>query len=273
MLKYLYVDDHPTGAPDEETVFEIYQKSKQIMKEGGFNLRKWKSSSKELSERINACEKIDEITTETTETKRSSRPQENISVSQDNQTYVKSTIGPQVPNDSKSKILGLNWDVETDHYEFNEIQRYARMLPPTKRTVLKLVAKIFDPLGHLSAFTVKLKIIFQSLCKIKTDWDDELRGEMRVLYDSFMTELTHLNGVSVPRCYFSRSSKVRRHQLHGFSDATEKAYATVGYLRTKYDDEHVEVNLVASKSRVSPIKATNYTSPRTFGCYNFNSPR
>ena len=26
------------------------------------------------------------------------------------------------------------------------------------------------------------------------------------------------------------------------------------YLRTKYDDEHVEVNLVASKSRVSPIK-------------------
>ena len=104
------------------------------MKEGGFNLRKWKSSSKELSERINTCEKIDEITTEATETKRSLRPQENVGVSQDNQTYVKSTIGPQVPDDSKSKILGLNWDVETDslYYEFNEIQRYARMLPPTK---------------------------------------------------------------------------------------------------------------------------------------------
>ena len=160
------------------------------MKEGGFNLRKWKSSSKELSERINTCEKIDEITTEATETKRSLRPQENVGMSQDNQTYVKSTIGPQVPDDSKSKIFGLNWDVETDslYYELNEIQRYARMLPPTKRTVLKLVAKIFDPLGHLSAFTVKLKIMFQSLCKIKTDWDDELRGEMRVLYDSLMTE-------------------------------------------------------------------------------------
>lgn len=75
-----------------------------------------------------------------------------------------------------------------------------------KRTVLKLVVKIFDSLGLLNAFTVKLKM-FQSLCKHKTAWDEELRGEMRVLYDSLVTELTHLNGVSAPRCYFSQSQK------------------------------------------------------------------
>ena len=144
-------------------------------------------------------------------------------MSQDNQTYAKSTIGPQHLDDSKARILGLNWDVETDslYYEFDEIQRYARMLPPTKRTVLKLVAKIFDPLVPLSVFTVKLKVMFQSLCKDKTDWDEELRSEMRVLYDSLVAELTHLNGVSVPRCYFSRRSQVRKHQLHGFSDSRE----------------------------------------------------
>ena len=189
VLKDLYVDDFPTGAPDEETAFEIYQKSKRIMKEGGFNLRKWKSSSKELSERINECERVNEVT-----------------------------------------------------------------------TVLKLVAKIFDPLGLLSAFTIKLKMMFQSLCKDKTDWDKELRGEMRVLYDALVNELTQLSGVSVPRCYFSRRSKAREHQLHGFSDASEKAYAAVVYLRTKYDDEHVDVNLVASKTRVAPIK--QQTIPR-----------
>ena len=97
------------------------------------------------------------------------------------------------------------------------------MLPPMRRTVLKLVAKIIDPLGLSSALTVKLKTMFQSLCKDETDWDEELRGEMRALYDSLVTELTYLNGVSVPRCDFSRSSKVRSHQLHGFSDASEKA--------------------------------------------------
>ena len=114
-------------------------------------------------------------------------------------------------------------------------------------------------MGLLSAFTVKLKM-FESLCKDKTDWDEELRSEMRVLYNSLVAELTHLNGVSIPRCYFSRRSKVRKHQLHGFSDVIGKAYAAVVYLRTKYDDEHVEVNLVASKSRVSPIK--QQTIPR-----------
>ena len=229
------------------------------MKEGGFNLRKWKSSSKELSERINECERVNEVSTEAGE---GSSPTENVRVSEDNQTYVKSTIGPQLPDDSKAKILGVNWNVETDdlYYEFSEIQRYARMLPPTKRTVLKLVAKIFDPLGLLSAFTIKLKMMFQSLCKDKTDWDEELRGVMRVLYDALVNELTQLSGVSVPRCYFSRSSKAREHQLHGFSDASEKAYAAVKYLRTKYDNEHVDVNLVASKTRVAPIK--QQTIPR-----------
>ena len=44
VLKDLYVDDLPTGAPVDETAFEIYQKSKQVIKEGGFNLRKWKST-------------------------------------------------------------------------------------------------------------------------------------------------------------------------------------------------------------------------------------
>ena len=96
--------------------------------------------------------------------------------------------------------------------------------------------------------------MFQSLFKNKTGWDEELRCEMRVLYDALVNELTQLSGVSVPRCYFSRSSKAREHQLHGFSVASEKAYATVVYLPTKYDDEHIDVNLVASKTRVAPIK-------------------
>jgi hypothetical protein len=151
---------------------------------------------------------------------------------------VKWTIGPQLPDDSKANILGVNWNIETDslYYEFNEIHCYACTLRPTKRTVLKLVAKIFDPLGLLSAFTIKLKMMFQSLCKDKTNWEEELRGEMRVFYDALVNELTQLSGVSVPRCYFSRSSNIRDYQSHGYSDAREKAYAAVVYLRTKYDD-------------------------------------
>ena len=43
-------------------------------------------------------------------------------------------------------------------------------------------------------------------------------------------------------------------ELHCFSDASEKAYAAVVYLRSTYEDGRIEVNLVASKTRVAPLK-------------------
>ena len=49
-------------------------------------------------------------------------------------------------------------------------------------------------------------------------------------------------------------------QLHGFSDASERAYAAVVYVRSTYSDGQVEVRLVASKTRVAPIK--RQTIPR-----------
>lgn len=43
----LYVDDFTAGSKDIESAFEIYVNAKQIMKEGGFNLQKWNTSSSE----------------------------------------------------------------------------------------------------------------------------------------------------------------------------------------------------------------------------------
>jgi len=49
--------------------------------------------------------------------------------------------------------------------------------PPTKRSLLKVSAKVFDPLGLLSPFTIHAKILFQKLCSLKKDWDKTLEGE------------------------------------------------------------------------------------------------
>ena len=37
-----FIDDFPSGASDDESAIHVYQRAKAIMKEGGFNLRKWK---------------------------------------------------------------------------------------------------------------------------------------------------------------------------------------------------------------------------------------
>jgi len=53
-----------------------------------------------------------------------------------------------------------------------------KSLPPTKRSVLRISAKVVDPLGLLSPFVIRTKILFQTLCKSKLDWDTTLEGEL-----------------------------------------------------------------------------------------------
>ena len=52
-------------------------------------------------------------------------------------------------------------------------------------------------------------------------------------------------------------------QLHGFSDASQSTYAAVVYLRMM-DSKEVHVSLVASKTKVAPLK--RFTIPRLELC-------
>ena len=69
------------------------------------------------------------------------------------------------------------------------------------------------------------------------------------------SKLSSLKDIKVPRCYFMRKEEPHvKHELHGFSDASNKAFAAVVYLRTEHANGDIEINLVASKTQVAPIK-------------------
>ena len=51
-LSDLYMDNSITGEQTEEEAFDFYLVCKGLMKEGGFNIRKWLSNSKSLQEKI-----------------------------------------------------------------------------------------------------------------------------------------------------------------------------------------------------------------------------
>ena len=61
----LYVDDLSTGELDATKAIELYKICKQVLSEGRFNLRKWKSNSKEVMNFIWSFEKIEKFEEET----------------------------------------------------------------------------------------------------------------------------------------------------------------------------------------------------------------
>ena len=62
------------------------------------------------------------------------------------------------------KALGMSWNTE-DYVVFFDLSN--RILnsdnPETKRSLLSLTSKVFDPLGLLTPFVVRAKILFQEL--------------------------------------------------------------------------------------------------------------
>ena len=52
------VDDLLSGAGDDGKALEVYHKSKRIMGDGGFNLRKWNSNSPNVMSEISRSERL-----------------------------------------------------------------------------------------------------------------------------------------------------------------------------------------------------------------------
>lgn len=126
---------------------------------------------------------------------------------EDGESYSKSSTTPvssEAKNETIVKILGWNWDTVSDEFFFDlkELYKCGSSLPPTKRSILKLTAKIFDPIGFLTLFTVEMKILFQELCLDKIDWDSELQGTLLLTWNNLLEELKYLYNVRIPRCYF-----------------------------------------------------------------------
>ena len=84
--------------------------------------------------------------------------------------------------------------------------------------------------------------------------DEPLEVKSFKLWNEFLSELTILNQIQTPHCYFDKNVTPACLELHGFSDASEHAYAAVLYLHTISNNGKVVTRLVASKTRVTPTK-------------------
>ena len=133
LFNALYVDDVTTGSYEEDECKKIYTVSRKLMSEGGFNLRKWRTNSRDLQAVIYLEEnKL-----------LNSKHNEEIS---NTETKLKLTDQNLV----EQKVLGLTWDSHKNTIKFNldELVQQSKE-SETKRTILKSIAKAFIHLVSL----------------------------------------------------------------------------------------------------------------------------
>ncbi|XP_071579890.1 uncharacterized protein [Temnothorax nylanderi] len=220
LLKKKYIDEVLFGHDKRDRLRQARNQLIALLQKGGFELRKWASNDSELLSDIDpanhglACNKI-------------------------------------LQADENLKILGISWNPARDVFQFQVA--IEGQVPKSKRTILSMIAKLFDPLGWVTPVTITAKVFMQRLWRLKLDWDEELPPDVLHDWQTIYTQMPALNEVQLPRWTGQESDSVRC-ELHGFADASTVAYAAVIYLRVISKSGEVTISLLAGKSKVAPIK-------------------
>ncbi|GFS65785.1 integrase catalytic domain-containing protein [Trichonephila clavipes] len=128
----------------------------------------------------------------------------------------------------------------------------------SKTDVLSEIARLYDPLGLIVPIVTKAKIFIQELRKIKLDWSEQLPPDAMEEWMNFYQKLSKVNNLKIPRCILLPATI--QIEIHGFSDASERAYAVVVYIKYFNESGKSQTRLLCSTSRVAPLKTL--TVPR-----------
>lgn len=158
---------------------------------------------------------------------------------------------------SMVKTLGIRWNAMTDTFYY-EVKSIDNLQVTTKTQILSNIALLFDPLGRLCPTVVVEKLLMQDL---KIDWDEAVPQNIQIKWNSFCQKLMQISSVKIRRwVHFKPYLKL---QIHGFCDASEKAYSAAIYVRIENTND-IHSHLLAAKIRVAPLKPT--TIPKLKPC-------
>ena len=220
ILKSTYMDDTMDSVKSEENGKELYQQLKAVWKSAGMCPRKWLSNSTAVLTTIPPEERASEVELE----------YENL---------------PTV------KTLGILWNASDDSFTFKPTKPSEDM-KLTKRNFFSKISTLFDPLGFLSPYTIRAKVLMQETWTTGLDWDSPLDDELAKKIRKWFEELDDLPNISIPRC-LQLCQEVVSFTIHTFVDASQDAYGAVVYARCAYSDGTVSRRIIASKAKVAPL--------------------
>ncbi|KAL0884187.1 hypothetical protein ABMA27_016192 [Loxostege sticticalis] len=232
VAKEFYMDDFMGGCQTVEEGIELIKEMNELLKEGGFTLQKWSSNREEL------LRVLDQRETDEKEQKEGKDEKGNKNL--------------ELKLNDVIKILGLTWNRIDDEFQYS-VNLPPLSAPVTKRINISDVSRLFDPLGWIAPCNIKAKVFIQRLWIAGTGWDEEPPKDIVDDWNTYRDELSHLTGFRIHRWLFTQTDDSVV-ELHGFSDASNVAYAAAVYLRVINSSGEIHVGLVSAKTRVAPVK-------------------
>jgi hypothetical protein len=174
-----------------ENAIKRVEQLRELLARGGFRLTKWCSNKREVLSTIPEGERAKSVA--------------NLEIE-------------QLPVES---TLGLKWNAELDQFVWEIAERrmstiHAKAI--TRRSLLSVIYSVFDPLGFIAPFTMKAKLLLQTLCQKKVPWDADIEEPERAQWERWVADLPGLENVHVNRCFkpddFGDAETV---ELHVFS--------------------------------------------------------
>ena len=122
----LYVDDWLTDADSAPEGCDMLKEADNIMEKAGMSFNKWNSNNPVVVDLLHR------------------------------------EFEDKYKESESVNVLGVRWSAGSDSFSFHCVA-FPVGLVVTKRVVLSVIARLFDPLGMLTPFTMLVKFIFQDI--------------------------------------------------------------------------------------------------------------
>ena len=256
-----YMDDVADSRPDEEQALKLVQQLIRLFEHCGMTVQKFYSNS--------------ELVCKNTDQNRLAKTIQFDEATHDVVYNVGRVLGMSysVPDDCltyANKFKNVKeWvkgkvDITLDLNSEDNIEETPKEKGWTKRKLTQVSASVFDPLGLIAPFLVRSRVIIQEVWKLKIDWDEKLPESICIPWQEWLEQFAEIPDIKITR-WTGLKAKGTPYQIHTFCDASEDGVCAAVYIRVKTGNE-ITTNLLAAKSRVSPLKAESISRAELVAC-------
>lgn len=154
-----------SSASSVQKALEIRNQTIELLKKGGFKLKKWFSNKPSIRNDNSKDDKRFDLGTES----------------------------------DKTRALGVSWNCHRDTFNFINPYNHPSLIKRTKRNILARIALIFDPLGFLGPFLILGKLIMQELWLLKVDWDESIPMNLHTRWQNYEQQLNQFVRLQILR--------------------------------------------------------------------------